>query len=117
MDSMAAFMMGEVNRGRSMMVFDWDKAARIIRERKASVASAGLSGDWEYTGDTIFEDGKPAEDSGAYLASIWATPELSIDGDIVDCFIMEEQVPESWGKDYADIKWPESALKILAQEL
>lgn len=33
MDTMSAFMIGMVNRGRERMVFDWDKAARIIKER------------------------------------------------------------------------------------
>lgn len=52
MDSFSAMMRGQAARmaGAAHMVFDWDKAARIIRERKPSTAAAGLSGDWEYTG-------------------------------------------------------------------
>ena len=42
MNTWAAFAMGEANRGKEMMVFDWDKAARLIGERKPECASAGL---------------------------------------------------------------------------
>ena len=95
------------------MVFDWDKAARLIKERKAKEASAGLSGDWEYTGGTIFEDGKPNMEDYTFLSSTWATPEIDIDGIVHDCYIMASKVPISWGKEYHSIKWPKSALKIL----
>ena len=95
------------------MVFDWDKAARIIKEREAEAASAGLSGDWWCTGGEIFTDGKPDMDSYTYLASTWATPELEIDGEKIDCYIMMEDVPEEWGTPFSGIKWPKSALSIL----
>ena len=114
MDSLMAFAMGQANRGREPMVFDWDKAAMIIKERGAMSASAGLSGDWEYTGGEILEDGKPVpkEDTYVYLASTWATPELSIDGDLIDCFKMAGET-DGWD---SDTYWPESALKILNGE-
>ena len=54
MNSMMAFVMGELNRGNEEMVFDWNKAATLIKDRKPKNASAGLRGDWEYTGDTIY---------------------------------------------------------------
>lgn len=92
-----------------MMIFDWDKAAKLIRERKPQRASAGLRGDWEYTGGIIFEDGKPVMDYYTYLASTWATPELIMDGDIVECYRMNHEVP---GWNHAT-KWPKSALDIL----
>ena len=50
MDSLAAFAMGDANRGNEHMVFDWDTAATLIRDRGATEASAGLASDWEYTG-------------------------------------------------------------------
>ena len=78
MDTMAAFLMGEMNRHKEQMVFDWDKAARIIAEKKPKVASAGLRGDWEYTGDDIYAAGEPIKDCYTYLASTWAVPELSL---------------------------------------
>lgn len=101
--------MGEANRNRPRMVFDWEKAARLIKERNATEARAGLSGDWECTGGTIFADGKPDTESYTYLASTWATPELEIDGERMDCFRMENDVP-GW---HEGTKWPESALMLL----
>lgn len=112
MDTLSAFARGEANRGRESMVFDWDKAANLIVESGAVSASAGLRGDWEWTGGDILENGKPVprEDTYVFLASTWATPELSLDGETVDCFKMESETP-GWN---ADTYWPESALAILA---
>lgn len=45
MDSAKAFMMGEMNRDKELKVFDWDRAALIIKERNPEKAGAGLSGD------------------------------------------------------------------------
>lgn len=109
MDTMSAFAMGAANRGKSLMVFDWDKAARLIAERKPKRAAAGLRSDWEYTGGTIFADGSPVHDSYTYLASTWAVPELDIDGDVVECWRWEEG--SGWD---SGTKWPASALAILA---
>lgn len=53
-----AFAMGVMNRGRELMVFDWDKAARMIKERKPIRAGAGLHDKWENTGGEIFVNGK-----------------------------------------------------------
>lgn len=96
------------------MVFDWHKAARLIRERNAKVASAGLSGDWEYTGGSIFEDGKPVpkDKTYTYLSSTCATPELDIDGETIPCFVVE---PDANGWNFATY-WPDSALAILNGE-
>ena len=47
MDTLMAFVIGERNRHKELMVFDWNKAARLIKERKPFVASAGLRDDWE----------------------------------------------------------------------
>ena len=118
MDSILAFAMGEANRGKDLMVFDWNKAARLIKKSGANSASAGLARDWENTGGTIFSDGKPVleDDAYVYLASTWATPELEINYKRQDCFIMESEVPEEWGDNYAKIYWPESALKIIKEE-
>ena len=93
------------------MVFDWDKAARLIKERKAENASAGLSGDWEHTGGDIYRDSKPIYDSYTYLASTWATPEIEIDGEVFSCYKMQSEAPD-WD---SGTKWPQSALDILAE--
>lgn len=108
MNTMAAFMRGEANRGRELMVFDWDKAAEIIRESGATSAYAGLRGDWEYTGGRILKDGKPVNDY-TYLASTWAVPELEIEGEMVACYKMQSETP-GWD---SGTKWPTSALAIL----
>ncbi|MEN6379724.1 MAG: hypothetical protein ABFD15_09120 [Methanofastidiosum sp.] len=93
------------------MVFDWNKAAKLIAERKPEVASAGLSGDWEWTGGTIWENGKPVMDSYTFLASTWATPELNMDGEIYDCFVMKSKT--TWD---SHTKWPKSALKKIGND-
>lgn len=111
MNTLAAFVMGEANRGKERMVFDWDKAAELIKERKPEHASAGLRSDWECTGGTIYENGKPVMDDYTYLASTWAVPELDLDGDVVECYRMEHEAPE-WG---SGTKWPKSALEILSR--
>lgn len=119
-DSLEKMARGDANRGNAMKVFDWEKAARLIRERKPTEASAGLATDWEYTGGLIYANSNfvPREDTYTYLASTWATPELDMDGDVVDCYRMESDVPASWGDgDMADIYWPEAALAILNGEL
>lgn len=112
MNTLQAFAMGEANRGKESMVFDWDKAARLIVENHAQNASAGLQCDWEWTGGEIFTGGKPNKKDYTYLASKWAVPEIIIDGgDPIPCYKMAHEVPE-WN---ADTKWPKSALAILAE--
>lgn len=109
MNTVMAFAMSQANQGKELMVFDWDKAARLIKERKPKCASAGLRDDWEWTGGTIYKDGKPVMGDYTYLVSTWAVPELNMDGAIVECFRMKHEVP-GWG---SKTKWPKSALDIL----
>lgn len=110
MDTISAFMNGQLNMGKARMVFDWDEAATLIAQHKPKRASAGLAGDWEWTGGEIWADGAPVprEDTYTYLASTWATPELNMDGDIVECYRMEYET--EWDE---ETYWPESALRIL----
>lgn len=105
---LTAITYGQVNRGKEMKVFDWDKAAKLIRERKPKIAEAGLENDWAYTGGVIFEDGKPVTDSNTFLSSTWATPILELDGEEIECYVMESKTTFN-----EDTKWPDSALKIL----
>lgn len=108
MDTIQAMARMEASRGNASMVFDWDKAAGIIRERKAEVAHAGLRGDWEYTGGIIWRDGAivPDDDTYTYLASNWANPELEVDGEIIECWLYTDK----WD---SGTYWPESARQIL----
>lgn len=112
MDTKIAFALGRANRGKEPMVFDWNKAAELIREKSPQTAMAGLRDDWEWTGGTIYENGSPVTDSYTYLSSTWAVPEIELDGDIVPCYKMQSEVPD-WG---SDTKWPQSALNILKGE-
>jgi hypothetical protein len=102
------------NQGNERKVFDWDKAAKLIKKTNPSKASAGLSGDWEWTGGPICINGSPvnADDTYTYLASTWATPELEMDGIVCDCFKMESET-DGWD---AGTYWPASALEILQAE-
>lgn len=109
MDTVSAFANGMANRGKELMVFDWDKAAKLIKKHNPKIASAGLSSDREWTGGTIYEDGKIVTEDYTFLASTWARPEIDLDGEIFDCYKMQSQTPK-WG---SDTKWPESAQKIL----
>jgi hypothetical protein len=111
MDTMSALARREANRGKELMVFDWIKAAQIIKERKARNAAAGLSQDWEYTGGDILRDGKvvPKEETYTFLASTWAIPELEIDGEIIPCYKMQSET-NGWG---AYTYWPPEALEEL----
>lgn len=98
---------------KDMMVFDWDKAARLIAQRKPRIAMAGLRGDFCSTGGMIYEDGKLITDEYTYLASTWAVPELDMDGETVECYKMEAETPK-WD---AYTKWPKSAVEIYREQL
>lgn len=108
---MSAFAMGQANRGKEEMVFDWDKAAQLIVERNPKTVEAGLAGDWDYTGGTIWSDGEIIKDSYTFLASTWAIPEISIDGEIFICYKMVSKTP-GWN---SGTKWPDSAVSILVK--
>lgn len=109
MDTLSAFAMGDAHRNDPLMVFDWDKAAQIIKERGAQNASAGLAGDWGMTGGEILTDGEPNMEDYTYLASTWATPQLKVDGVLMDCWKYAKDT-DGWD---AKTKWPKSSLKIL----
>jgi hypothetical protein len=115
MDTLSAFAKGEatLRAGNKQMIFDWHKAAQLIKERKPQVASAGLHSDWEYTGGVIYtaEKGIDAKEY-TYLSSNWATPELDLDGEIIPCFIDQDHNPEGWG---SDTSWPDIVVAILKE--
>jgi len=102
-------------------VFDWDKAANIIKDKikiydGAWNCSAGLEHE-EWTEDDIMIDGEPYLKSKAYLASdygaFWATPILILSyGKIIECWAYSKDKPE-WN---TRTVWPKSALDILKGE-
>ena len=105
METTSAWALGDANRGKEQLVFDWDKARAIITERQPYEAIAGLSGDMEWTAGPIWQDGAPVprENTYTYLASTWATPVIVVDGEEIDCWRMELDTP-GWG---AHTYWPE----------
>lgn len=91
-------------------VFDWAKAARIIKEQNITDAYAGLAEDWGWTSGIIFQDGKvvPQNKTYTYLASTWATPQLLINHKHINCYIISSDT--KWN---AQTYWPKEALEIL----
>lgn len=111
MDTLSAFALAQAHRNDPPKVFDWDRAATLIRAHQPNTAQAGLAADFENTGGDIYRDGKPVprEDTYVYLASVWATPTLILDGDEHDCWKLAADTP-GWG---SGTYWPDSALAIL----
>ncbi len=98
------------------MAFDWDKAAKIIKEKLKLYpdlkAEAGLQGDWAYTGGSIFKKGKPTNKSYTFLSSNWAKPTLILSWDgceqeEIECFTNADE------RFTSDTKWDEKSLEIL----
>lgn len=113
MDTMAAYARGLASKGKEQAVFDWDKAAQILKDRKADYAEAGLEDDWGCTVGGILLNGSiPSSDYPPYLSSNWATPQLRVDDEYIDCYKMQSEVPD-WG---ADTFWPDSARKIFNED-
>lgn len=112
------FAKGLQNRGQTHKVFDWDKAASIIKEHLIKhpdlIAEAGLQGDWEYTGGVIFKDKQPTSENYTYLSSNWATPTLILswedeEQEELDCWTyMENECRFD-----SSSKWDEGSLAIL----
>jgi hypothetical protein len=109
MNTLDALIRRQFSIDNEVMVFDWIKAAKLIKERKPIKASAGLEDDWGWTGGLIYLRGKIIKDYYTYLASSWATPQLDLDRELIDCYVMQSEQP-SWG---CDTKWPKEALEML----
>lgn len=112
MDSISAYLRGQVarERGDEQRVFDWEKAATIIKKKKVKNADAGLAGDLEWTGGSILVNGKPNKNSDCmYLSSNWARPILIINGEEIECWKYQNEVPR-WG---ANTMWPKIAREIM----
>ena len=96
-------------------VFDWIRAAQIIREKKPRTAEAGLEEDWSCTAGMIWENGKPVpkDETYTYLSSTWATPILMLDGDEeIKCWVLEDgdNNPHHFDE---HTYWPEEAKKLI----
>lgn len=106
MDTLSGIIMREkaVAANAEEMIFDWNKAADLIKQLKPEEAEAGLAGDYENTNGHIVTDGH------TFLSSVWATPTLYLDDRAVPCFVYKSDNTEGW--DY-DTTWPRSAVEIL----
>ena len=115
MDTMSIYYKVLASRDMEIMVFDWHKAAQIILDETPQEASAGLAGDWGYTGVIIYRNGEiyPEDETSTYLASTWATPGLELDGLRRDCYKMASEALE-WD---AGTYWPSSARQILESDI
>ena len=94
------------------MVFDWERAADLLRKRRPRAAYVSMVGKRERsTPVLIYKDGEIVHDSlygwGYYDA--FDTPTLLIDGDEIECFRLENTITTWALGDY----WPESARRIL----
>lgn len=103
-------------KGNKVMAFDFDNAAEIIkREFKLHpdlIAEAGLQGDWNYTGGTIFKNGKPTNDSYTFLASNWAKPTLILTWDGIEQHEIECSIEEN-ERFNSESKWDKISIEIL----
>ena len=108
-----AFAMSLANRNNEKHVFDWEKAARIICEKKPEYAEAGLKEDLEWTQGEIYKDGVPVMEGNGqmWLASTRATPILILPDEYIECWKMQSEVL-NWGPRTI---WPEEAMKILSE--
>jgi hypothetical protein len=95
-------------------VFDWHKAAQILRDERPNYAYAGLAEDWNNTSGLIFRDGKVVleDDTYTYLASAWATPGILLPGEsgVIPCYLLPSENDQNWD---SETYWPQSALNIL----
>lgn len=100
------FEKGKLSTEYVDMTFDWEKAARLIREKKPHIAYAMLEGSRDRSKHKIYQDGFPVyEDDTVHSARL--RPMIVIDGHLpVPCFKMEY---ETNGMDV----WPRKALDIL----
>jgi hypothetical protein len=101
------------NTMRDIYIFDWNKAARILRERKPSMATAYIGGMREHTEVSIWVNHGPLLGCNAFLLShdiCGYQPRLDCGADYAtDCAIKINDT-DDWGP---DTWWPESAIDIL----
>lgn len=94
-------------------VFDWDRAAALIKATGAQTALAGIDKDWLSSSDSIFDDGRARVDSAcqAWTENPNMSPCLELDGKRMPCF------KEMWVSDItvADRRaiWPGRSAEIL----
>lgn len=109
-------------KNKSLKVFDWIKAAKIIKENNIQNASIGLSITMEDT-ISILQNGKPIKTTGVMFSSSDYNPILinNDSGEMMDCFfnINERymkpnnlETPRSTEETML-LEWPKVALDII----
>jgi hypothetical protein len=87
------------------ITFDWEKAATIIRDRRARNATAGLQGDWDATNVVIYRNGDIVRHPSVRLTTQSYVPILVLDDNT-------ERPCWRVGEDFGE-QWPDGALSIL----
>ncbi len=112
---------GYLARLRDLVVFDWDKAAKLIAEYATTCeVYAGIvesdPSSWRSTKQLIFQ-GKPVVKYGIFVVHAqYGVPTIEINGELTPCFIPAHQIPESWMANISsvfDVVWPATSLAIL----
>ena len=100
-----------------LKVFDWDKAARIIKANGYKDVRAGLSEDWFWTGGGILEDGNIVDEElfRCWVHSPWDTPVIRVYSEDGEKCHTEYPCFRETSDDYIPEHWPESARKILEE--
>jgi hypothetical protein len=102
---------------KSLKIFDWIKAAKIIKENNIQNASIGLGVTLDDT-TLIFQNGKPIKIFGNMFLSSESNPVLidNDSGEIINCFfsINEQDIPSS--TEVIKLSgWPKVAVDIIKE--
>ncbi len=108
MNTMLAYERNMVTPDGHGKVFDWVKAAQILKDKNPDEAYAGLLEDMEWTAGIIWSEHRPYKKAYTYLSSRWATPVLVIDEDYIECW-----EPSDGSKWDSGTKWPDEALALI----
>lgn len=103
------------NSDKPVRIFNWDEAARRIKQANARSVIAGILEDPDNTAGLIFDREIPVMErvSGTMtftvLGSVWGKPAMMIDNESPkECWILQSET--EWTP---QTKWPQSALDIL----
>ncbi len=109
---------------KSLKVFDWIKAAKIIKENNIQNASIGLTNTVDDT-ISIFQNGKPLKITGNMFLSSESNPVLinNDSGEIINCFFSINEQDMGYNHLYTPSStevpkvsgWPKVALDIIKE--
>lgn len=105
----AMFQFGHISKDKCDMVFDWEKAAQIIKDTRPYIAYAQLEEDWEKETRKIYQGGIPVYSETVHSQKY--RPMLVVNSEKpIPCFKMEY---DTNGME----PWPTRALNILEGKL